>query len=163
MRADILTSNTWEGLFTGCGRYKETNPTEMLLSIEHNFRCDYGIAWTHPGYLDQRKGGKAPRVFLIFYWIIIVSLRRILSMVIWNFVLPWNPILLGCISLQTARLVRLGKAFDNPRKRRKLICLWIFLKITSNQPTKDAADILSTYTKSFEQGWREKRPNISGW
>lgn len=68
------------------------------------------------------------------------------------------------ISDDTKELVRLGRNLAKSQKPEDADAfVGHFLKLSTYQPPEDIAEILSTYTKDFEQWWRVSRPNINEW
>ena len=68
------------------------------------------------------------------------------------------------ISDQTAALVRLGRRSAKSQEMEDIDqFVEYFYKITSYQKPTNVGNILSQYTKDFEQWWRNPRPNINEW
>lgn len=97
---------------------------------------------------------------------IIYSLYRI--------ILQENEILFACnrrleeqvasISEETAELAALGKKLAAAQEMEDAEAfVEKFWAVSEYEPTDDMAQVLSTYTKDFEQWWRVPRPNINEW
>lgn len=70
----------------------------------------------------------------------------------------------AAVSDQTAELVRLGKALENSQSipdADKFVEK--YTKITTYVPPDDIAVVLTTYSRDFQEWWREPRPNIKEW
>lgn len=68
------------------------------------------------------------------------------------------------VSDQTAELVRLGKALEISQSipdADKFVEK--YTEITTYVPPDDIAVVLTTYSRDFQEWWREPRPNIKEW
>ncbi|MDE7322173.1 MAG: nucleotidyltransferase domain-containing protein [Lachnospiraceae bacterium] len=93
---------------------------------------------------------------------------------IYRMVLQEHEILFPCnrrleesverISEMTAKLASLGKKAAKSQELSDVDAFVdLFRQITTYQELEDIGNILSRYTKDFEQWWREPRPNINEW
>lgn len=68
------------------------------------------------------------------------------------------------ISPETKKLVSLGKILAKSQKMEDADAFVEYFKaITTYVPTEDIGQVLSQYTRDFEQWWRIQRPNINEW
>lgn len=93
---------------------------------------------------------------------------------IYRMILQENEILFPCnrrleefvanVSEETAALADLGKRAAQSQQMSDVDAfVALFKQISTYQEPEDIGNVLSRYTKDFEQWWREPRPNINEW
>lgn len=93
---------------------------------------------------------------------------------IYRIILQENEILFACnrrleeqvesVSKEAAELTALGKKLAATQEMKDAEAfVEKFREISGYVPRENVAEILSTYTRDFEQWWREPRPNINEW
>ena len=93
---------------------------------------------------------------------------------IYRMILQENETLFDCnrrleqqaesVSEETAELVRLGRKLEISQSIQDADrFVERFMEITTYEPPKDLAVVLSRYSKDFQEWWREPRPNIKEW
>lgn len=93
---------------------------------------------------------------------------------LYRMILQENEILFDChrrleeqvraISEDTAKLVKLAEVLEKSQDTKDADSfVEKFLQITSYTPPEDFNQVLTTYSKDFQEWWRESRPHINEW
>ena len=68
------------------------------------------------------------------------------------------------IDKDTAEFVELGRKLEKSQCIQDAdLFVEKFLKITTYVPPEDISEVLTTYSKDFQEWWRIPRPNINEW
>ncbi len=93
---------------------------------------------------------------------------------VYRMILQENEILFDCnrrlekqvefVSEKTAELVRLGRELERSQSIQDADrFVDKFVEITTYEPPKDIAVVLTRYSKDYQEWWRNPRPNIKEW
>lgn len=159
-KARILFSNDSEieELLPQIPIFQKSEKQEKLLSFYSDFWLNYYYflkSCPIDGYMKMRTIAE-----------IIYSLYRI--------ILQENEILFDCnrrleeqvtsISPQTADWVKAAKKLEVSQETQDAdVFVEMFLQITTYIPSADINEVLTTYSKDFQEWWRNPRPNINEW
>lgn len=159
-KARILFSNDSEieELLPQIPIFQKSEKQEKLLSFYSDFWLNYYYflkSCPIDGYMKMRTIAE-----------IIYSLYRI--------ILQENEILFDCnrrleeqvtsISPQTADWVKAAKKLEVSQETQDAdVFVEMFLQITTYIPPADINEVLTTYSKDFQEWWRNPRPNINEW
>ena len=93
---------------------------------------------------------------------------------LYRMILQENEILFDChrrleeqvraVSKESAELVELAEALEKSQDTKDVDAfVEKFLQITTYMPPEDFNQVLTTYSKDFQEWWRESRPHINEW